>query len=567
MRRNRHVGAVTALGVLALALCASCGLVAGIGEYCVEGKDPGCGTGGNAGTGGGGGATTSEGGGTTTTSTGGGGAGGGPECTPPATQDCYTGSPGTQDVGLCKGGTQSCTEEGTWGPCEGEQLPVPEDCAAPADEDCNFGTGCSETVWGKVFGDGSVQWVRDVAFDAAGNLYAVGRFSGTLDFNGGQLIAANNDVFVVKLGPAGNHIWSRRYGDSEEQSADGVTVDSDGNVIVVGYFEGVMQVGNTMLTTNGGKDAFVLKLSPEGEKIWAKGFGDEGVSQSAQDVATDAEGNIILAGTSNGEMNFDGKKIGVLGDIDGFVAKLSPSGNAIWAFGIGGDNSQYCTNLAVDSVGNVSVTGQFFGSITFSPGNTVTATGPDIYVARLDSAGGFLWAKKIDTLNSALPFGLVADSAGDIIVSFETNSTTDAGGGTITPSTYDAVLVKYSSGGVFQWQKQIGGTGEEYAPELAVDSNKRPVVAFHTDGPLTIDGVDLPSGGGHDIVVAALEPSGALRWAKRYGLISDQTSPVVTVGPKGQIGLGCLASGNIDFGLGSLPTMGSDVALAVIGPN
>ena len=562
MRTNRLLGAATALGALVLTLSGGCDIVANIGTYCVEGVDPGCGTGGAGGT-----TTSMGGGGTTTTSTGGGGTGGEPGCSPPATQDCYTGPAGTKDVALCKGGTQACTEDGTWGPCEGEALPALEDCAVPADEDCNFGTGCSETVWGDVFGDASVQRVNDIAFDAAGNLYAVGTFSGTLDFDGGQLIAASDDVFVAKLGPAGEHVWSRRYGDAAEQTANGVTVDSNGNTIVVGYFEGVMQVGDTMLTSSGGKDAFVLKLGPDGEKIWARRFGDAGVSQSVQDVATDSQDNVILVGTSNGELDFDGKKIGAPGEVDGFVAKLNPSGSAVWAFPIGGTNSQYCTNLAVDSVGNVSVTGQFSGSITFSPGNTLTATGPDIYVARLDSAGGFLWAKKIDTLNNALPYGLIADSAGDIIVSFETNSTTDAGGGTITPSTYDTVLVKYSSGGVFQWQKQIGGTGDEYAPEMAVDPQKRPIVAFYTDGPVTIDGVDLPPGGGYDIVVAALEPSGDLLWAKRYGLISDQTSPVVAVGPKGQIGLGCLASGDIDFGTGALTTMGSDVALAVIGPN
>ena len=542
----------------------------------MEGKDPGCGTGGNAGTGGGGTTTSSMGGGgTTTTSMGGGGttttstggAGGGPECTPPATQDCYTGPPGTKDVGICKGGTQTCLPDGTWGECENEQRPEAEDCTVPEDEDCNFGTGCSETAWGKVFGDASVQKINDVAFDASGNVYAVGTFSGTLDFGGGSVIATNDDVFVVKLGPSGNHLWSRRYGDAAQQEANSVAVDSAGNVIVVGGMQGAMQVGDTTLTSAGGRDVFAFKLSPSGDKLWARRFGDAATSQTAMDVALDAQDNVIVVGNSNGELDFDGKKIGVPGDVDGFVAKLSPGGNAIWAVGIGGSNSQYCTNLAVDSVGNVSVTGQFSGAITFSPGNTLTATNPDIYVARLDSAGGFLWAKKIDTLNSALPYGLVADSAGDIVVSLETNSATDAGGGVIMPTTYDILLAKFSSGGVFQWQKQIGGTGDEYAPKLAVDAQKRPVLTFYTDGPVTIDGVDLPPGGGHDIVVVALEPSGTLRWTKRYGLISDQTSPVVAVGPKGQIGLGCLASGDIDFGPGPLTTMGDDIALAIIGPN
>jgi hypothetical protein len=184
------------------------------------------------------------------------------------------------------------------------------------------------------------------------------------------------------------------------------------------------------------------------------------------------------------------------------------------------------------------------------------------------TAGGTaLWAKKIDSASNARPNGLAQTRPVTSSWSLETNGNTDAGGGTLLVSTYDIVLAKFSSGGVFQWQKHISGSGDEYLPRLAVDAQKRPIVAFYTDGPVTIDGVDLPPGGGYDIVVAALEPSGDLRWAKRYGLIADQTSPVVAVGPKGQIGLGCLASGDIDFGTGALTTMGNDVALAVIGPN
>ncbi len=61
---------------------------------------------------------------------------GGTACTPGTSQDCYTGPAGTQDVGPCAAGTQTCRDDGTWGSCEGEELPATEACDGE-DNDCD----------------------------------------------------------------------------------------------------------------------------------------------------------------------------------------------------------------------------------------------------------------------------------------------------------------------------------------------------------------------------------------------------------------------------------------------
>ncbi len=93
-----------------------------------------------AGAGGGGGGT---GGASATTGTGGQGG----TCTPGASGACYSGPAGTLDVGACKGGTRTCSPDGTWGPCSGEVTPSAEDCSTPADEDCD-GQGLGGCVLG-----------------------------------------------------------------------------------------------------------------------------------------------------------------------------------------------------------------------------------------------------------------------------------------------------------------------------------------------------------------------------------------------------------------------------------
>lgn len=64
--------------------------------------------------------------------------GAGCSCAPGSTQGCYSGPPATQNVGTCKGGTQTCNAQGTgYGPCVGEVVPAVESCATPVDEDCD----------------------------------------------------------------------------------------------------------------------------------------------------------------------------------------------------------------------------------------------------------------------------------------------------------------------------------------------------------------------------------------------------------------------------------------------
>jgi hypothetical protein len=574
MRSNRHLGAATLLGFLGAGTAGGCDLVAGIGTYCTEGVDPGCGTGG---TGGSGGVTTTTsmagaGGTPTTSSMGGGGTGGAGECTPGVTQECYTGPEETKNIGACKAGTQTCQSGGTWGSCEGEVLPKTEDCKVAGDEDCNFGVGCSEAVWGKVFGDVSFQWVREVAFDADGNLYAVGEFSGTLDFGGDPLISGgSDDVFVVKLDPSGNHVWSRRFGDAASQGAVGVAVDSGGGVVVAGRLNGSMDVGGEVLTNEAEEDIFVFKLDSEGTRVWARRFGDPDAetSQTATDVAVDKDGNVVLVGYLSGQtLDFDGEVLAAMGG-GPFVTKLSPDGATVWATTFGDAQNQGARQVAVDSAGNIAVVGYFSGVINFLGVAVLTATGMDAFVARFDSGGNCAWASKIDSvdsMNGPYPTGVVVDSAGNVIVGGRIASSTDAGGGTVAPSMSDALVVKYSSGGAFQWQKLFGGPDIDTGPNVAGGADDRLALTFYSSGTVDLGTGELPPNALSDVVLAALDTDGTVRWAKRYGLAGSQQSYGVAVGPKGEIGLGILASGDIDFGSGALTTKGDDVALAVIAP-
>ena len=120
-------------------------------------------------------------------------------------------------MGPCKGGTRTCNAEGSgFGPCVGEVLPEPEDCATTADESCDGAspTCGSDNLWSRRFGVGE-GYALDVGAD--GSPVLGGRFPGSINFGGNTLTSSGGfDGFVTKLdGASGEHIWSRRLGGSE----------------------------------------------------------------------------------------------------------------------------------------------------------------------------------------------------------------------------------------------------------------------------------------------------------------------------------------------------------------
>lgn len=105
--------------------------------------------------------------------------------------------------------------------------------------------------------------VSKVVSDAAGNLYAAGYFSGTLQL-GSQTFTSSGaraDAWVTKLDGAGNVVWAKSYGSTGDDRAQGITVDGSGNVVVVGRFSGTVNFGGTNVTGLG----LPLSLLPTAE--------------------------------------------------------------------------------------------------------------------------------------------------------------------------------------------------------------------------------------------------------------------------------------------------------------
>ncbi|MEZ6045247.1 MAG: hypothetical protein R3C11_06620 [Planctomycetaceae bacterium] len=169
-----------------------------------------------------------------------------------------------------------------------------------------------ELEWATQF-DGGSSYSFGISQDSSGNVYTVGYFSGTVDFDPGPgthnlTSAGGRDVFVSKMTSEGQFEWASRIGAGAFDDSWGISVSNSGEVYLSGRFRETVDfdpgAGTQEITSNGGSDVFVLKLDAMGDFEWVHTMG--GVdNENNYDLATDSLGNVIIAGNYSGTVDFE----------------------------------------------------------------------------------------------------------------------------------------------------------------------------------------------------------------------------------------------------------------------
>ncbi len=450
---------------------AGCGVLLGLDDF-TEGQGTGSGGGGSgttassSSTGGAGGAGSST--------SGAGGMGGMPmPCTPKETKACYSGAAGTEGQGLCKGGTQTCKDDGMgFGACVGEVVPTLENCAAPQDEDCSGSASkCTGMFqWGNRFWNAtSDQTASSAAIDSQGNTLVSGSINGAVNFGGG---AITGGIFVARFDPSGKHLFSKAFGGAGSNSGL-VLVDSSDNMVLTGTFSGAISFGGGQLDNPGTSNVFLARLAPDGSHLFSKTLGSGAIKVFKSVV--DATGNTLITGIVLGTASFGGTTIGTSQHYSAFVAKFDKVGALVYSLGFGGTGSSgaQAQGIGVDAAGNAVVAAGFIGTVDFG-GIPLTAPSLMLAVVKIDPAGKVVYAK---------PFG--PGIVGGLI---------DAGMSVAMPGSFD----------------------------IAVDGPGNVVLAGGFTGTVGFGGPTLSNGGGGDVFVAKLDPLGGHLWSQSFGGAGDQ---------------------------------------------
>ena len=213
-----------------------------------------------------------------------------------------------------------------------------------------------------------------VASDANGNVYVASETDGGLD---GNTLTGTNDFFVTKYNGSGVKQYTQQLGVAGKYTAGvSVATDANGNVYVAGSTTGGLD-GNTLTGTY---DFFVTKYDSSGVKQYTRQLGVTGHHTYGRSVTTDANGNVYVAGSTIGGL--DGNTL--TGSKDSFVTKYNSSGVKQYTrqLGVAGRDTEG-NSVATDANGNVYVAGLTFGGLD---GNTLTGT-YDLFVTKYDSSG------------------------------------------------------------------------------------------------------------------------------------------------------------------------------------
>ena len=284
------------------------------------------------------------------------------------------------------------------------------------------------TAWAGAFGSTDGDSARAIAADAQGNVLVTGDFTNTVTFGGPALVSSGaSDVFVVKFSSTGAHVWSLRAGNSLSQSGSSVAADPQGNVVVSGNVQGSINFGLGSITSAGGNDIFVVKLDPAGAPLWNRGYGDEN-NQIGNNVAVGADGSVVLASYFEGVVNFGGGALTSPAGSNAYLAKLSGAGDHVWSKGFGSASGSQCRSVTVGATGDVTIAGTFGGSIDFGAGPWLSAGLTDGFAASFTSGGILRSAVQLGDAADQAATDARVDALGNLVVAGDFAGVVDLGG-------------------------------------------------------------------------------------------------------------------------------------------
>jgi hypothetical protein len=239
------------------------------------------------------------------------------------------------------------------------------------------------TMWARPFeGDGD-GWISDVEVDPRGRIYAGGRFEGSRDLGGGLVATAGerrNTMFVASYDDDGEHLWSKTFGGAGGyENVHEIKVHPSGDLIIAGLFRGTMDLG-APISSEGFDDGFVARIGPSGEHRWTRRFGGPW-GDNLDAIAVGPSGEIALIGHFRGRVAFEAESFDAIGtylvvlSANGEIELVQPIAS-------GSPGASYPGAVGFYSNGDLFVVLSFGGEITLG-GKTIRARQWDLLIARI----------------------------------------------------------------------------------------------------------------------------------------------------------------------------------------
>lgn len=235
-----------------------------------------------------------------------------------------------------------------------------------------------------------------------------------------------------------------------------------------------------------------------------------------------------------------------------------------WTKGLGGTGDDFGRAITLDASNNVYVTGYFSNTVDFDPGigtaNLTSAGNFDIFLAKYDVNGNYIFAISIGGSLKDEGFGVAVDVSGNVFITGEfrgSNVDFDPGAGVVNLSSAgdrDAFLAKYDPNGNYVYAIALGGTGKDAGSDVAVDANGNAHITGYFNGNVDFDpGTGTATHSGiEDMFLAKYDDNGNFVYAISIGGSGDDDAYGVAVDVSGNAYItGNFQYNNVDFDPGT----------------
>jgi hypothetical protein len=457
------------------------------------------------------------------------------------------------------------------GPCE--PLGV-ETCQSSVDEDCD-GTECSiwSRLFGSAAGSEmpfavAVTDAGDVYF--TGNLEAD---TGSVEV-GGEIVTgdAEHRTFVAKLSAAGEDLWIREL-PTQGNGYARILAAPGGGVIVALGFSGVINRGGADLASDGPTQfaQAIAAFAPDGTHLWSHVLSG-GIASS---MVVAPSGDLVLLGGGTGAGTYAGEAVLGGPGARRFLFGLDiADGDFLWAkqYPMSSESIVAAGALAFDSDGNIIVAGTYNGELSWGGPPLPEATADAGFIARFDSDGDHLQSTRLCEGSCNIQ-QLAVGQNGDLFISGASEGISSIGSYAL--SGYHTFMARLDAADEPLWLNAYSITSQNNgltAPEMIVDENGDVVIAHQFHGVVNIGFGSLTAEGSSDMALGKITPDGVPIWLRTFGAPGARIEPVsVTLGlqPGGATTMTLkLYQGSIDLGSGMLDELGghADIIVARFAP-
>lgn len=372
-------------------------------------------------------------------------------------------------------------------------------------------------VWGDCFGGAGADRPSSVKHTIDGGIIA----SGVTHSNNGDITSlnGNSDGWVIKINSEGTIDWQKTYGTSGLDNANEVLQTTDGGYIFAGF--AFYNDGDASGHHGGGSDFWVVKLNASGAIMWQKCYGGSAVDYACFIQPTNDNGYVIagIGGSPDGDMT------GFQGLSDFWIVKIDSVGTMEWQKSIGGTSVDDANCIKQTNDGGYIIA----GSTESVNGDVVNNHGAsDFWIVKLNSTGNVEWMKCLGGSAIDLAKKIIQTNDGGYMVVGNTQS--NDGNVTGNHGLTDAWIVKLTSTGNIEWQKCMGGDGQDYAEDL-IQLNDGGIIfvgySYSLNGDLTANQ------GGTDCWIVKINSSGTMQWQKSYGSTNNDRGYSLDIGSDG----------------------------------